>query len=153
MDAECLNQAIGGAVYNAEQLDQDSYYQPDMIFAAYGTNDWNLKQNLSKNVDSWYQKLHCIYGTTPVFVLLPIWRTDYTEKEAAGHEQFLQARNRIKEKCKHYSNCCILDTFDYIEHDRSFFYDHVHPNETGFAHYADAILKALKEIHNEGKQE
>lgn len=146
MDAECLNQAIGGAMYDEAQLDDESGYQPDMIFAAYGTNDWSKKKDLIHNADRWYKKLHSIYGNTPVYVLLPIWRPDYALKEATGHEPFLHARSYIKEVCERYPNCHVLDTIDYIPHEESFFHDNVHPNEKGFACYAEAILNALINI-------
>lgn len=147
MDAECLNQAIGGAVYDAEQLDDESGYHPDIIFAAYGTNDWSLKKDLTKNAEQWYEKLHKLYGSTTVYTLLPIWRTDCIKREAEGHENFLHARNRIKEVCSRYSNCHVLDTIDYLPHDGSFFCDGLHPNESGFACYAEAVLNAIKDIH------
>ena len=145
LDAECLNQAIGGAVHDAVRLDDAAGYQPDIIFTAYGTNDWNLQQDLAQNAETWYQKLHDIYGNTPVYVLLPIWRTDCAVKEAAGHEPFLLARSHIKDVCERYPNCHVLDTIDYIPHDPSYYHDHVHPNTKGFERYAEAILNALKD--------
>jgi len=144
LDAECLNQAIGGEVYNAAQLDDANGYQPDLIIAAYGCNDWKLKLDLTENAGRWYERLHELYGDTPVCVLLPIWRTDIPQKEAEGCEPFLKARQRIAEVCRQYPNCRVIDTYDFVPHDRSFFEDHVHPNEAGFALYADAVLKALK---------
>lgn len=144
LDAECLNQAIGGEVYNAAQLDDANGYQPDLIIAAYGCNDWKLKYDLTENAGRWYERLHEIYGDVPVCVLLPVWRTDIPQKEAEGREPFLQARQRIAEVCRQYPNCRVIDTYDFVPHDLAFFEDHVHPNEAGFALYADAVLKALK---------
>ena len=146
LNAECLNQAIGGATYNADQLDAENGYQPDLIFAAYGTNDWKLKQDLSENASRWYERLHELYGDTPVCVLLPIWRPDVAEKEASGLECFLQAREHIADVCRRYPNCHVIDTYDFVPHDTAFFYDHVHPNENGFEKYASAVLNAVQEL-------
>ena len=146
LDAECLNQAIGGATYNADQLDAENGYQPDLIFASYGTNDWSLKQDLTENASRWFERLHKLYGNTPVCVLLPIWRPNIALREADGCEPFLQAREKITAVCSRYPNCHVIDTFDFVPHDTAFFHDHVHPNEAGFEKYASAVLKAVQEL-------
>lgn len=40
MNAESLNQAIAGDVFNEMNLDENLNFNPDVIFVAYGTNDW-----------------------------------------------------------------------------------------------------------------
>lgn len=39
-NAQTLNQAIAGDVFNVNNLDRDLSFDPDMVFVAYGTNDW-----------------------------------------------------------------------------------------------------------------
>lgn len=144
LDAECLNQAIGGAVHNIQRMDETTGYRPDFMFAAYGTNDWSLQQNVDQNATEWCEKLHSIYGDIPLYVLLPIWRGDIAKKMASGCEDFLQARQQIADAFAPYSNCRVLDTIDFVPHSEDFFFDHVHPNEKGFACYANAVLNAVQ---------
>ena len=144
LDAECLNQAIGGAVHNIRRMDDTIGYMPDIIFSAYGTNDWSLKQDVGQNAAEWYEKLHAMYGDIPIYVLLPLWRRDLEKKEREGCGDFWQARKQIAEACKPYANCHVLDTNGFIPHTEDCFFDHVHPNEKGFKCFANAILKAIQ---------
>ena len=88
LDAEIVNQAIGGEIFRPAILDENLPFTPDLITVAFGTNDWSgqTAENFEKNADGFYTKLATLYPNTPVFAILPIWRADW-EKVTRSEER------------------------------------------------------------------
>ena len=61
LDAECVNQGIGGAYFLDGDLDEDLPYAPDRVFVAYGTNDWSHGYDIVGNATVYLEKLCGIY--------------------------------------------------------------------------------------------
>ncbi len=146
--ARALNQAIGGAEFCGKDLDENLDYQPDMIFVAYGTNDWSHGVNPGKTSSAYLKKLVSIYPESAIYVILPIWRTNACEKNEAGMT-FDEAREAIAEACRAYENIRIIDSIDFVPHYKDFYWDNVHPNALGFARYAEGLEKAVRELEEE----
>ena len=47
----------------------------------------------------------------------------------------------------------VLDGFDYVPHFQNFYFDHVHPNELGYAYYANTLENDLIKILGVTKNE
>lgn len=143
--AESVNQAIGGAVFDAGDLDETLGFDPDMIFVAYGTNDWYHRRDIAHVAGTYLKKLTGIYPNTPVYVILPIWRSDTGEQEASGAIPFEEARQTLRKVCELYANVSVIDGIDFVPHCAEFFADgYLHPNEEGFKLYADRLEAALE---------
>ena len=147
-NAEILNQAIGGEFYDKNHLDETLKYRPDIIFVAYGTNDWNSEKDILTNASEYFEKLTTLYPNAKIINILPIWRTDITAKNKIKKYSFNAAREYIKSVCEKYENIIVLDGFDYVPHFQNFFFDHVHPNELGYKYYADSLEKDLKKLNH-----
>ena len=140
LDAEVLNQAISGDIFNVDQIEKDVPFSPDMIFIAYGTNDIAKGLLTEEILQAYFQKLCEVWPTQAIYVLLPLWRLDMQEHK----EKFLAARQLIADACVLYKNITVVETMDFVPHYPEFFYDNfLHPNELGFVFYANSIVKYL----------
>jgi len=143
-DANCLNQAIGGNIFNEDDLDEFLDFQPDTIFVAFGTNDWKQGVDVSTNCERYFKKLNRIYPNVPINVILPIWRGDIEELEKTTPHRFMEVREIIREKAERYTNAKVIDSIDFLPHCEGVFEDQrLHPNDIGFIMYAEEILKAI----------
>jgi len=143
-DANCLNQAIGGNIFNEDDLDEFLDFQPDTIFVAFGTNDWKQGVDVSTNCERYFKKLNRIYPNVPINVILPIWRGDIEELEKTTPHRFMEVREIIREKAERYPNAKVIDSIDFLLHCEGVFEDQrLHPNDIGFIMYAEEILKAI----------
>lgn len=152
-DAEIMNQAIGGEFFDVTHLDDTLEFTPDVIFIAYGTNDWNSEKDITKNATEYFDKLTMLYPKAKIIDILPIWRTDIIVKNEIKKYTFDTARSYIKDVCAKYDNVIVLDGFDYVPHFQNFYFDHVHPNELGYAYYANTLENDLIKILGVTKNE
>ncbi len=143
-DAEVLNQGIAGACFYADVVEQvgDDF---DFITVAYGTNDWRKKEgaDIPPDTDAFMRRLKELYPNTPVFVILPLWRSDFLSPYRAG--DFRQCRALIGRLAAQ-QGFHVLDDFDMVPHDKRFFFDaRLHPNEHGFYLYAQRLTEMINE--------
>ena len=145
LHAECLNQGIGGAIYNHTDLDDSLSFSPDIIVTAYGTNDWFWRRDIETTSQEYYQRLVEIYPEAKIYALLPIWRGDSEELELFSRRSFMEHREVIRKAAEMWGNVTVIDTIDFVPHDATFFEDRaLHPNELGFLLYADALVEAIQ---------
>ncbi len=143
-DANCLNQAIGGNIFNEDDLDEDLSFQAGMVFVAFGTNDWKQGVDVSTNAERYFEKLNRIYPNVPINVILPIWRGDTVELEKTTPLCFMEVREIIREKAEVYSNVKVIESIDFLPHCEGVFEDQrLHPNDIGFVMYANGIISHI----------
>lgn len=142
-DAEVINQAIGGARFNADVVEKISK-TPDFITVAYGTNDWSSgDENFERNVKAFLQRLCSFYPTTTVYVILPIWRKDNDKITLVG--TFKKAVDYIRKTANEFDNIKVIEGDILVPHNEALFWDgYLHPNDLGFKFYADNLIKELK---------
>jgi len=143
-----INQVIGGDVFDNDHLLYASDFKPDIIFVAYGTNNWsnvvvNANENCRENADEYFNELLKLYGNAEVNVILPIWRKDKNEHPELKFS-FDEVKNIIREEAKKYK-FNIADGIDFIPCIEKLYWDgYLHPNEMGFLFYADSLEKWIK---------
>ena len=147
LNANLLNQGVGGYVFDSDAIDENLNYNPDMIFVAYGTNDWQkyeTKEEFLNKVTQFFKKLTEVYDKNKIHVLTPIWRYDINEEKSMG--SFFELTDIIKNVCKEYGISKIINGLDLTSHDTRFFGSqrNPHPNDLGFTHYAKNLLKVIK---------
>ena len=140
-DAETLNQAIAGDLFNESHLDAGLAYKPDVITVAYGTNDWTCGADFASSSKAYFDKLTAIYPTVPVFYIPPIWRTDAEKTTCCT---FAEMRKTLIGVASSYKNVRVIDSEYLVPHDSAFFFDHVHPNTIGFAQYAFNLTEQIR---------
>ncbi|OZU88264.1 hypothetical protein CIL03_11455 [Virgibacillus indicus] len=140
-----LNQGVGGHVFDAKCLDEHLPYKPDIITVAYGTNDWGRCDSITQfrdNCSDFFQKLSCCFPAADIFVITPVWRSDWKERKLTG--SFSDVGEVIEEVCSSYQRISIINGLDLIAHQSTYYNsDGVHPNDEGFSKMAAALTNEI----------
>jgi len=85
MNANMLNQGVGGHVFDPDSFDPDLPFEAEGITIAYGTNDWNgnkTTDQTKESVHTYLEKIRQRYPQyqTEIAVISPIWRAIGKEK-------------------------------------------------------------------------
>ena len=141
-DAEGINQAIGGSRFNEDFLSEEIMPDADMVFVAYGTNDWAGGVDIRTNATAYMKKVTEIYKNSRIYMILPIWRKDQDRETATM--TFEEARQVVREVGESLPGVTVIDGLDFVPHDSVYYEDgRVHPNDIGFLCYGEALGKAL----------
>ncbi len=148
LDAEIINQGIGGEGFNPHAVDTTVPFTPDLISVAYGTNDWSHNpshEHFVGVVNGHLAALRDRYPRVPILMILPIWRADYTltTKKVGSFED---ARRVITEAAARF-DAFVVDGFTLVPHLRSVMADdRLHPNALGFQFYAEGLLPHFERL-------
>lgn len=150
MNAELLNQGVGGYYFEKASLDPAlARFAPTLITVAYGHNDYVFrpeKEALLSGMADYLDALTAIFPHTPILGVLPIYcasanaRTrdcirDFSEQEAYAGMKSLYER---------YPQVTVLED-DFFPHHPDFFaVDRLHPNDAGFLIYGQKIAEIAK---------
>lgn len=147
LGTEGFNKAIGGECFCPALARCRETFTPDLIITAYGSNDWSglEKEVFERNCRDFFKALHEQYPQTPVYALTPIWRKDLHAQKPAG--AFENAGKIIREMTAPYETITVLDGFDFVPHEETYFSDlRLHPNDEGFRFYTENLWKAIKNL-------
>lgn len=149
LNAEIVNQGIGGEGFNPLSVDEQLPFAPDLISVAYGTNDWSHAASLGDLVgvaNGHLAHLAHQYPDVPRVAILPIWRADNHLIKATG--SFSGARAVIREAAERFGYT-VVDGLSLVPHDTAFFADaRLHPNALGFQFYAEHLAEVLHPLLN-----
>lgn len=141
LNAEIVNQGIGGAGFEPTAVDECAG-EFDLISIAYGTNDWShnpSRAHFVGVVNGHLAALRDRYPSTPIALILPIWRADHTlmTKKVGSFEE---ARRLLREAAARF-DVTVIDGLTLVPHLRSVMEDdRLHPNDMGFQFYAENLL-------------
>lgn len=145
-----LNQGVSGYVFDANTIDPELPYKPDLITVAYGTNDWATRPNhddFEQHARAYLDKLDKVYPEVPIAILSPIWRRESVEAKPAGEFGSIhRTLYRLYEdlKARHRASVTYIDGWKLVPAFEEFFADGLHPTDEGFLHMALNIVKGLK---------
>ena len=146
LEVEEYNKAIGGEVFWPDLAATVEPFKPDLITVAYGTNDWSKSSSLEEfksNCKGFYENLSRTYPDVPIFAVSPIWRKAYLAEKPCG--AFTNVHDYFVELAKTIPNMTVICGWDFVPHDSRYFCDGtLHPNDDGFAFYAEALYQELK---------
>lgn len=146
-DAASVINGIGGAFYSTRTFDVPDF-DPDAVIIAYGTNDFgrggvSLEEKHAE-IDGYLDLVKANYGGKRVIVLSPIWRC--TAEGENMREEFHAFRLYI-ENSAHERGFVAIDGLSLVPPMRSLYADgHLHPNDLGFAIYAENLIKQIKDL-------
>ncbi len=147
LGADVLNTGVGGAVFNADNLDYIGW-EPDVITVALGCNDWGQvkdKAAFIENIRAYLEKLTSLYACKNIFGILPIWRSD-AETIRSGMT-FSEMRDVIRTEYEKYPFIHVLDGMALVPPNACFYGDagelKAHPNAEGFLHYGVSLAKVI----------
>ena len=141
-----INQAIGGEAFRGWIPGTTRVCNPDVILVAYGTNDWYCRStaDIASFENDFFTSIRAIYKDTPVIYISPIWRNDIGKKETPGGDFY--ATVRMMEDIARSYGATVIHGLELVPHSEEFLFDGLHPNDTGFLLYSDALVKAIKRI-------
>lgn len=146
LDAESFHKGIDGGTYFAPIAAAAPERAYDLVTVAYGTNDWDRVpfDTFAKESSEFLSTLASRYPTAKIYVLTPTWRADCATKQRpkgamSDYRDFLAA------ECEKHPNMRVIHCVNFIPHDPELFEDkRLHPNDTGFAYYAEKLIEAIK---------
>lgn len=145
LDAELLNQGVGGDVFDPAALDEGIDFTADFITIAYGTNDWNGKRPLETvqaTLAAYLEKLKTIWPQARVALLTPLWRTCGGElREGRTLCQFGAGLAAVAQD----AGVPVIDGLTLVPNGPLYFADGTHPTDLGFMHYATNLYRALRQ--------
>ena len=145
LGADEYNKGIGGEFFFPPLATLSDNICPDYITVAYGTNDWSGKEEADFKIRcrEFYQNLKKLYPDSKIFALTPIWRKDYMEERAFG--DFHNVEKDIREAVADIDGITVIRCFDFVPKSEEYFGDlRLHPNDSGFEHYAKALCDEIK---------
>lgn len=149
LNAETVNQAIGGYYFDKETMDPAlKSFRPDLITIAYGTNDYTVfgtKEAIDRNCREFLDKLRGIFPDTKILGILPIHRNDCRNDARNKMNDFKldDTRKLLAEIYADYADVTVLPDNFFPKHNDFFAPDCLHPNDLGFAFYGQAVTAAI----------
>lgn len=145
LDAEMVDQGIGGEIFRPALIDPDMDFEPDIITVAYGTNDWSGQEHdrTVQCANEFYAKLRATYPRAKIFAITPIWRADDDRVTKVG--TFAEGVQIVVDAASAQKDVVIVDGVKMIPHLPEVCSDkYLHPNDYGFKFYANALYAAIK---------
>ena len=147
LDAEVVNQGIGGERFNPRAVDdQLPDFEPDLVSVAYGTNDWSgtTRGRLVGCCNGHLARLRDKYPNIPIVQILPLWRGDMNRVTAVG--TFEDMRTIIKDAAARF-DVTVVDGMELTPHIADVYADRrLHPNAFGFQFYADNLIPHFERL-------
>ena len=150
LDADILDQAVGGEIFDQKILDEELPFDPDLITVAYGTNDWAVqpnKETFLTAAEAFFKRIKEIYPDKKIVYISPIWRGDYQRPFGNQDTQvgaFDESVKALQALAKEYG-LFVVEGIPLTPHISDFFADQIlHPNDLGFGFYAENLLQALR---------
>ena len=144
LDAELLNQGVGGHVFDVDSFDAQLDFDADVVTIAYGTNDWNgnkTVEEIEKNVRGYLEVVRRRYPSADIFVLGPIWRTIGHEERAGG--TLWDFSKVILDVAQEFEGVRCVDGLALVPHQERLVPDGTHPNDEGFLYYALNLFRVM----------
>lgn len=141
-NAESIIQGIGTSRFEPTTV-LDIGFKPEIVFVAYGTNDFghlSSLEELKDNAHNYLLKVKQVYPHSKIYVISPIWRTDEDVVYRMG--SFYDCNNTIKSVAKALS-LPIIDGEKLVPPHKKFMADCLHPNDLGFSIYALNLLRII----------
>ena len=146
LNADSINRGIGGERFFPALAELSENISPDIVTVAYGTNDWSKTESyevFEQKCADFYGALSRLYPEAKIFAITPIWRKDGERITAVGTFDFVP--KTIQRVTASLPNVTVLEGYGFVPHDPAFFYDlRLHPNDEGFAHYAENLYAQIK---------
>ncbi|MFW6058632.1 MAG: GDSL-type esterase/lipase family protein [Phycisphaeraceae bacterium] len=148
LNAALHNWAVGGAKLEAELADTLPDVEAGLISIAYGTNDFNQSRPVESYRDNTARLLEAAtaqWPGRPLVLITPLTWAQRTEPNSVGHtlDDYRAAAASVAENFEHVH---LVAGDKLMDDDPALFVDNVHPNDTGFAQYADRLLPELRAV-------
>ena len=142
-DAESRINGIGGAYFAGGSFDT-SDFDPDIVVVAYGCNDfahYKTADERARHADEFLALVKAAYADKKLFYVVPIMRRDVTGERL---DEFLNMRKGFEKSATEHGFVTV-DGLAAVPDLADFYADDLHPNDLGFASYAEYLIKKIQE--------
>ena len=144
LDADAVNKGIGGDCFFPELAAQPDPERPDIVTAAYGTNDWcnYSREHANSGCREFFENLCKSYPGAKIFAVTPIWRKDGDKETKYGlpHREL----DRVMRGLLAGLPVTVLNGYELTPHLPEFYSDgYLHPNDLGFTFYAKNLARMM----------
>ncbi len=142
-NANCLINGVGSADYRKTTFDVPDF-DPDTVVVAYGTNDWahfKTQEEFLEQATYFLDRLVETYRGKRIVGISPIWQKNHYKVRGTG--TFQEHRNNLIAEFEK-RGILHFDGLQAVPHHEDFFTDSLHPNDRGFACYAQNFIKFLQ---------
>ena len=143
LDAEMIDQGIGGEIFRPALVDAEMNYTPDIVTIAYGTNDWSgqTRERTVACANEFYANVRKAFPHAKIFAITPIWRADDHRVTKVG--VFEEGRQIVRDAAAA-AGATVIEGNGMIPHLPEVCSDkYLHPNDYGFKFYANALYDVL----------
>lgn len=140
LNAELLNQGVGGHDFDPASFDPELPFEPNLITIAYGVNDWTKNKSvgdIADNARSLLERVSSRYEGVPILLITPIWHHTQDELKTAG--TLVDVRATVAGVGAGFGHVHVIDGAGLVPGLPRLFADGVHPTDEGFAHYATEL--------------
>lgn len=144
-DANSMILGVGGSNFYPDTVDYNGF-DADVAIVAMGTNDYcgefTLEQ-IRNNCAEYLRRVSKVHPKAKLFFITPIWRADCEDVFTSG--TLSDVRIALEEEAVR-QNITVIDGYTLVPHRVEYFADgFLHPNDIGFALYAQNLIKALNQ--------
>ena len=146
MNVQVRNKAIAGTTTFPQMAELESPYDPDYVWVAYGSNDWDRHEEafFAENYRNMMQIIADKYPHAQVLTVSPIWRADQDNRDRRMGPLSTIEKN-ILEIAADFPNVTVISGIDLVPHDMQYFADSgLHPNDEGYGFYFQNIWPKVK---------
>ena len=128
-----------------DALDIESPIDPGLVTIAYGTNDWGggKGDRIGDIVQNYLERRRESLPDPPIVVIGPIWRQDADEER--GGMTLWEFSDRILVAASRVEGVIPVEGAGLVPFQPYYFADGLHPNDTGFLHYAMNLYQVLRD--------
>lgn len=150
-DAETLNQAIGGEIFNPGMPDGELPFKPDLVTIAYGTNDWSHQtsvESFQSNARGFFKRITEIFSGVKTVYISPIWRSALEgEPYDRPIPRFSEGVKMLEEIASEFPEIITVHGSELTPHVEDFYSDgYLHPNDLGFSVYSEKLVGKLEKL-------
>lgn len=142
-NADYMNWGVGGTKFFPETLKKPDF-EPDTVFIAYGTNDYNSMPSLEtieNNCREYLSTVKSWYPDAKVYCITPLWRLGGDIVRSSG--TLAQVRQVIIDQIEAHGFTHI-DGYKLVPHDSQYYADkRLHPDDLGMSIYAEQLIKKI----------
>ena len=152
LNAEVVNQGIGGYYFNEATIDESILpYKPEIITVAYGTNDYSRyesAQEYAEHAGSYIRKMASLFPDAKLLGILPIYRNDQNHQVRKLYRNYSldDARAILRGHYEACPNGYVLEETGIPHISEAYAPDYLHPNEFGFSVMSQGVIRKLQEI-------
>lgn len=152
LDAEVVNQGIGGYYFNEATIDESILsYKPDVITVAYGTNDYSRTESREQFAEAsgrYIRKLAALFPNTKLLGILPLYRNDLNHQARKVYRTYSldDARDILRSHYEACPNGYVLEETGIPHIPQAYAPDYLHPNEFGFSIMAQGVTRKLQQL-------